>query len=58
REIFPLKPYEIISSLGLRKPIFRKTAAFGHFGRIPGEKGCFSWENTDKAGELASRLLK
>ena len=57
REIFPLKPYEIISSLGLRKPIFRKTAAFGHFGRIPGEKGCFSWENTDKAGELASRLL-
>lgn len=58
REIFPLKPYEIISSLGLRKPIFKKTAAFGHFGRIPGEKGCFTWENTDKAGELASRLLK
>ena len=57
-EIFPLKPYEIISSLGLRKPIFRKTAAFGHFGRIPGEDGSFSWEKTDKAEELVSRLLK
>ena len=57
-EIFPLKPYEIISSLGLRNPIFKKTAAFGHFGRIPGEDGSFSWERTDKAGELAARLLK
>lgn len=57
-EIFPLKPYEIIGSLGLRKPIFRKTAAFGHFGRIPGDDGSFSWEKTDKAEELASRLLK
>ena len=57
-EIFPLKPYEIISLLGLRKPVFKKTAKFGHFGRIPGEDGSFSWEKTDKAGELASRLLK
>ncbi len=57
-DIFPLKPYEIITSLGLRKPIFRKTASFGHFGRIPGEDGSFSWEKTDKAEELASRLLK
>ncbi|MCD4708583.1 MAG: methionine adenosyltransferase [Candidatus Sabulitectum sp.] len=58
KEIFPLKPYEIIRTLGLKKPIFRKTAAFGHFGRIPDKDGSFSWENTDKAGELASRLLK
>ena len=58
KEIFPLKPYEIISSLGLMKPIFRKTATFGHFGRTPGEDGSFSWEMTDKAEELASRLLK
>ena len=57
-DIFPLKPYEIISSLGLRTPIFRKTASFGHFGRIPGEDGSFSWEKTDKAEELAARLLK
>jgi S-adenosylmethionine synthetase len=58
RNVFPLKPYEIISSLGLRKPIFRKTATFGHFGRIPGEDGSFSWEKTDRAEELASILLK
>lgn len=58
KDIFPLKPYEIITALGLRKPIFKRTASFGHFGRIPGEDGSFSWEKTDKAEELASRLLK
>jgi len=58
REMFPLRPYQIIEELGLRKSIFRKTAAFGHFGRIPEADGSFSWEKTDKAEELASRLLK
>ncbi len=58
REMFPLRPYQIIDYLGLRKNIFKKTASFGHFGRIPGDDGSFSWEETDKAGELASRLLK
>lgn len=58
REIFPLRPYQIIDHLGLQRGIFRKTAAFGHFGRIPGEDGSFSWERTDKAEELASKLLK
>ena len=57
REMFPLRPYQIIDYLGLRKSIFKKTASFGHFGRIPGDDGSFSWEETDKAEELASRLL-
>ncbi len=59
RELFPLRPYKIIEYLGLKKPIFKKTAAFGHFGRNYDEKdGSFSWEKTDKAKELASLLLK
>ena len=36
--------------LGLNKPIYEKTAAYGHFGRIPEADGSFSWENTDKKG--------
>ena len=58
RDMFPLRPYQIIDHLGLKKDIFRKTAAFGHFGRIPEEDGSFSWEKTDMAEEFASRLLK
>ena len=34
--------------LGLNKPIYSKTAAYGHFGRDPEPDGSFSWENTDK----------
>ena len=34
--------------LGLNKPIYEKTAAYGHFGRVPDKDGSFSWENTDK----------
>ena len=34
--------------LNLNKPIYEKTAAYGHFGRLPGEDGSFSWEKTDK----------
>ena len=48
REFFPLTPRGIIDYLDLRKPIFRKTAAGGHFGR----EG-FSWEKTDKAKQLS-----
>jgi len=48
REFFPLTPRGIIDYLDLRRPIYRKTAAGGHFGR----EG-FSWEQTDKAKELA-----
>ena len=47
REHFELTPYGITTSLDLLKPIYRPTAAYGHFGR-PG----FSWERTDKADAL------
>jgi S-adenosylmethionine synthetase len=49
REIFPLTPREIIEYLDLRRPIFKKTAAYGHFGRTEPE---FTWELTNKVGEL------
>ena len=49
REHFPLTPKAIIDHLRLRRPIYRTTAAFGHFGRT---EDSFSWESTDKAEEL------
>jgi S-adenosylmethionine synthetase len=49
RAHFPLTPKGIIDHLRLRRPIYRKTAAFGHFGR---SEDSFSWEVTDKAEEL------
>jgi S-adenosylmethionine synthetase len=52
REHFPLTPGGIIKHLGLRKPIYAKTAAHGHFGRKPGADGSFSWEKTDLAAKL------
>ena len=36
--------------LNLNKPIYEKTAAYGHFGRAPENNGSFSWEKTDKKG--------
>lgn len=48
---FDLRPYSIIKSLDLRKPVFKKTAAYGHFGY----KG-FSWERTDKVDDLKKYL--
>ncbi len=56
RGIFPLRPYDIIDHLGLRRPIFRKTASYGHFGRIPGNDGSFSWERTDKVPDIRREL--
>ena len=50
QEHFPLSPAGIIEYLGLTRPIFRKTAAGGHFGRNEEE---FTWENTDAAARLA-----
>ena len=50
REHFTLTPAGIISSLNLWRPIYRKTAAYGHFGRDDED---FTWERTDKADELA-----
>jgi len=49
RENFSLTPRGIIETLNLRRPIYRKTAAFGHFGRT--EEG-FTWEVADKAEAL------
>lgn len=49
REYFPLTPRAIINHLNLRRPIFYKTAAYGHFGR---EDPDFTWEKTDKASIL------
>jgi S-adenosylmethionine synthetase len=49
RKHFKLTPKGIIESLDLRRPIYRKTAAFGHFGRTEPE---FTWERTDKADAL------
>jgi S-adenosylmethionine synthetase len=49
REIFPLTPKGIIDYLNLRRPIFKKTAAYGHFGRTEPE---FTWEQTNKAADL------
>jgi S-adenosylmethionine synthetase len=49
REQFPLTPKGMIAHLKLRRPIYRKTAAFGHFGRT---EDTFSWEATDKAESL------
>ncbi len=52
RELFPLTPKGIIDYLQLRRPIYKKTAAFGHFGR--NEDG-FTWERTDKAEEFRAQ---
>ena len=46
---FDLSPRGIREMLGLNKPIYEKTAAYGHFGRDPGSDGSFSWEKADKA---------
>ena len=45
---FDLSPRGIREMLGLNKPIYEKSAAYGHFGREPGLDGSFSWEKTDK----------
>ena len=52
RDVFDLRPREIIAALGLRKPIFRRTASYGHFGREPTEDGGFSWERLNRTQEL------
>jgi len=49
RENFELTPQGMIKSLDLLRPIYRKTACYGHFGRTEPE---FSWESTDKAATL------
>ena len=58
RKHFPLTPGGIIKHLDLRRPIYRKTASGGHFGRSEPE---FTWEKTDKAQllrDLANNLAR
>jgi S-adenosylmethionine synthetase len=52
REVFPLKPRAIINKLDLLRPIFKKTAAYGHFGRTEPE---FTWEATDMVASLKEK---
>jgi S-adenosylmethionine synthetase len=63
RELFPLRPPEIIRHLKLRSPIYRPTAAYGHFGRQPGRVRfgrrsfeTFTWEKTDAAARVRRAL--
>ncbi len=53
-EAVDLSPRGIRERLGLNKPIYARTAAYGHFGRTPEADGGFSWEKTDLADELKS----
>ncbi|MEZ5180753.1 MAG: methionine adenosyltransferase [Acidimicrobiales bacterium] len=53
REVFDLRPGAILRDLELRRPIYQKTAAYGHFGRNEPE---FTWEHTTRAGDLKSAL--
>ena len=53
REHFDLRPHGLIQMLNLKRPIYRQTAAYGHFGR---ELPDFTWEKTDKAEALRKAL--
>ena len=63
-EVFDFRPQGIIKALGLKAPIFRRTAAFGHFGREPEEQNAadgrsvqyFSWERTDRTDDVRAAL--
>jgi len=52
KEVFDLRPAAIIETLNLKQPIYRKTAAYGHFGRNDEN---FPWEVTDKADEIKNK---
>ena len=53
RELFDLRPAAIIRDLELRRPIYKKTAAYGHFGRSEKE---FTWEATPRVDDLRAAL--
>lgn len=55
REVFEMKPAEIIRCLRLQRPIYKRTAAYGHFGRKP-EGDYFTWEREDRVAELQRAL--
>ena len=51
QDLFDLRPKGIIQTLDLKRPIYRSTAAYGHFGRTP-EDGHFTWERTDRVEDI------
>ena len=55
-EIMNLSPRGIRNHLDLNKPIFARTSAYGHFGRMPDDEGGFSWERTDLADQIKSAV--
>jgi S-adenosylmethionine synthetase len=55
-EVMDLSPRGIRTHLDLNKPIYAKTAAYGHFGRAPQNDGGFSWERTGLVDSLKSAL--
>jgi S-adenosylmethionine synthetase len=55
-EVMDLSPRGIRQHLGLNRPIYARTSAYGHFGRAPESDGGFSWERTDLAGQIRSAL--
>ncbi len=62
KEVFKLTPKDIIDALDLRKPIYQKTAAYGHFGRSPEKNGrsgtYFTWERTDRVKQLQDAVKR
>jgi S-adenosylmethionine synthetase len=62
RDVFPLRPREMVQYLGLKNPIYQATSAYGHFGREPYAKTAgrrldfFAWEKTNKTAELRRAL--
>ncbi|MGF1500374.1 MAG: methionine adenosyltransferase [Paracoccaceae bacterium] len=56
RQVISLTPRGIRTHLGLNRPIYKRTAAYGHFGRAPEEDGGFSWERTDLAEALKAAI--
>lgn len=55
REVFNLRPYYIIKHLNLKRPIYKKTSCYGHFGRELPE---FTWEKCDAVNDLKTAILK
>jgi S-adenosylmethionine synthetase len=55
REVFDMRPAAIIDRLDLRRPIFKRTAAYGHFGRVEGDG--FTWENTSPYADELRRAV-
>jgi S-adenosylmethionine synthetase len=51
--VFDLRPAAILERLDLRRPVYRPTAAYGHFGR---DEDGFTWERTDRVDELLAAL--